>query len=154
VSSDKSSDEIFEDLYKRYYRAVVSIFVRRGFSFDEARDLAQATFVRVYKSMEAYRGDAEWAYLREVATRVGLNEIRYRQAGRRKVETMAIDDIDTLPHLAEENPMTGERPRSALDEVLDEERTAQVRDRSCRFRRRRCSVPGRDPRWQRPLPRA
>ncbi len=125
-SQDSAS---FDDLYQRYYRAVVSVFVRRGFSLDEARDLAQTTFVRVYKGWKDYRGEAEWSYLLATANRVGHNELRYRQAERRNVETTPLDDdMDHLPHLAEVNLMTGERPASALDEVLAKEKTRQMHE--------------------------
>lgn len=129
MQRNPDSDLVFEKLYRRYYRAVVTVFVRRGFSLDEARDLAQTTFVRVYNGMEAYRGEAEWAYLLETANRVGHNEIRYRQAEKRKMEiTSPEDDLDHLPRLDEVNPVTGERPASALDEVLAKERTRQMRE--------------------------
>ncbi len=129
MASPSPTPPTFEDLYQRYYRAVVSVFVRRGFSTDEARDLAQTTFVRVYQGWKDYRGDAEWSYLLATANRVGHNEIRYRQAESRKVETASLnEDMDHLPRLAEVNPMTGKRPASALEQTLAREKTQQMRE--------------------------
>lgn len=127
--SPSRSSTSFEDLYERYYRAVVSVFLRRGFTLEEARDLAQTTFVRVYENWKDYRGEAKWSYLLATANRVGHNEIRYRQAERRRGETTSLrDDTDHLPHLAETNLMTGERPPSAAEQILEKEKTRQIRE--------------------------
>jgi RNA polymerase sigma-70 factor (ECF subfamily) len=86
-------DAQFEDLYRRYYRAVVSYFVRLGFSRDDARDLAQDTFVRVYRNMSTYRGDAEWTYLETTARRVALNERRRRGTRSRAGVEVPVDGV-------------------------------------------------------------
>lgn len=119
----------FEDLYKRYFRAVTSVFLRRGFSRDESRDLAQTTFFRVFRKWESYRGEAAWSYLLSTANRVGHNELRYRQAEKRDVETTPLNDhTDHQSALAEVAPMTGQPPPSALDQILSKERTRQMRE--------------------------
>ena len=55
----RHQDERFSDLYDRYYRRVVAFLVRFGVAPDDASDLAQDVFVRVYEHMDDYRGDAQ-----------------------------------------------------------------------------------------------
>jgi RNA polymerase sigma-70 factor (ECF subfamily) len=126
--NDQDTDRLFADLYERYYRAVFSYFVRHGFSREDARDLAQTTFFRVYRTMEGYRGDAEWSYLVETAKRVRLNEFRYRRAEKRKVEITSLDAMEHLPSVAHLNPASEERPASPLEEVLKRETTRELRE--------------------------
>ena len=102
-------DAQFEDLYRRYYRAIVSFFIRLGFWRDDARDLAQDTFVRVYRSMATYRGEAEWTYLETTARRVALNELRRRGTGRRAGVEIPLDGVTS----ADSGPLA--------DEVLSQE---------------------------------
>jgi RNA polymerase sigma factor (sigma-70 family) len=75
----------FEDLFNRYYRAIVSYLVRDvGLSREDARDLAQDTFTRVYESMDRYRGEAEWAFLKTTAHNLAANHFRRQGAAIRK----------------------------------------------------------------------
>lgn len=85
-------DGWFERLYKKYYPGVVADFVRKGFTPEEARDLAQDVFVRVYKHMDTYRGDAsERTWLFRIVHNVWANEIRSRGADMRKGHTISLD---------------------------------------------------------------
>lgn len=118
-----SKDHLFEELVQRYYQAVVSVFERRGFSLDEARDLAQKTFLRVYENMEDDREDLPpWSFVLRTATNVGHNWIEYLLAEKRNVKaTTSLDDMDPLPHLSEVGLMPGGRPAPPLEEVLVKE---------------------------------
>lgn len=95
-------DKQFEELYQ-YYPAVVSLLRELGFDLDDARDLAQQVFVRVYEHMESYRGESRWSYLQKVTRRLAYNEIRDRHAIKRKgihiatEEILELDDDRTLP---------------------------------------------------------
>lgn len=80
MADDK--DQRFEKLFA-YYGAVVHYFIRLNFSSDEARDLAQEVFVRVYEHMDAWREDAHWSYLKTAAQRLAANTIRDRKAAKR-----------------------------------------------------------------------
>ncbi|HEX6161644.1 MAG TPA: RNA polymerase sigma factor [Thermoanaerobaculia bacterium] len=86
-------DERFEDLYRRYIRRLVSYLVHRGFTVEEARDLAQETFLRVYRGMGAYRGEAEWGYIQITANHVIANHLRDSSAQKRKVTKVDLDDV-------------------------------------------------------------
>jgi len=85
-------DTRFEDLYRRYYDRVCTFFIAFGFPREQARDLAQDVFVRVYRSMPDYRAEAEWSYLETTARRVALNEIRTKKATKHNADTISVDD--------------------------------------------------------------
>lgn len=87
------NDRRFESLFRRYYKRVVSFLMHLGFPIDDARDLAQETFLRVYRNMDAYRGDAEWTFLRTTAHNLVKNRFRDQSAQKRKVTKVAIADI-------------------------------------------------------------
>lgn len=69
--------DAFKALYAKYFRRVVRYFMR-GFhmSEEDAQDLAQETFVRIFRKLHEYRGDAEWAYVETTALHVGCNRLR------------------------------------------------------------------------------
>ena len=72
-----SEQEHFQEMYGRYFHRLVRYF-ERAFHVPEedAHELAQETFIRFYRGMTEYRGDAEWAFLQMVAHRVAINRIR------------------------------------------------------------------------------
>lgn len=98
MGNEKERD--FERLF-RYYPAVLAFMKRSGFSPDEARDLAQDVFTRVYEYMDAYRGQADWAYVKTVARTVALNEIRSRSAQKRAA---ILEPEDRLAAVADRGP--------------------------------------------------
>jgi RNA polymerase sigma-70 factor (ECF subfamily) len=83
-------DRNFQDLYQ-YYRRVVYFFKQRGFSEEDARDLAQKVYIRVYKGMDTYRAEAKWNYLEKTARRLAINELRDAAAKKRSA-VMVSDD--------------------------------------------------------------
>ena len=88
-------DDRFETLYA-YYGAIVSFLIKQGFPREDARDLAQDVFVRVYEHMETYRADAKWSFLTQVARRLGLNAIRAKHTAKREVELAPEEDLAKL----------------------------------------------------------
>nr|HRC84887.1 RNA polymerase sigma factor [Thermoanaerobaculia bacterium] len=88
--------EHFQDLYRQYFPQVVLFFQRRRFSYEESLELAQDTFVRVYKGMEDFRQEAQvktWIF------RIALNTLlnRRRDLGahkRRAVEVPLETGLD------------------------------------------------------------
>lgn len=85
-------DQQFETLFA-YYDRVVLFFKRLNFSPEDARDLAQEAFVRVYEHMDAWRGDSRWSYLQQVARRIAINAIRDRNAAKRKAILVSDDAL-------------------------------------------------------------
>jgi RNA polymerase sigma-70 factor (ECF subfamily) len=76
----------FDELFARYYDRMVRFLISLRFPPEEARDLAQDTFLRVYAHRDQWRGEAEWAYLEAAVRNVASNAIRARLAKKRFAE--------------------------------------------------------------------
>jgi RNA polymerase sigma-70 factor (ECF subfamily) len=94
------NNDRFRLLYVKYYRRVVVFYVRVfRLSDEDARDLAQDTFIRFFEAMDEYRGDAEWAFIEQIARNVGLNRVRALHTAKRSGPTVDIDDPDVARHV-------------------------------------------------------
>lgn len=94
---------------------------------EEARDLTQETFLRVFQSIDRFRGDADlktWIY------RIAINQARnrWRWWRRRKREsTLSLD----VPDARDEQPLSARLQSGSIDpeqETLAHEREAALRD--------------------------
>jgi len=62
-------------------------------SGDEADDVGQETFIRFYRSLDSFRGEASLkTWLQRIATNLSLNALKRRQRGLRRFLDM--DDAD------------------------------------------------------------
>lgn len=113
--------EQFEKLYQRYFDRAVAFIMSLGVSREDARDLAQDTFVRVYRSMEQYRRDAEWAYIQTTARRLRLNKLRDELAQKRKVSLTLLTE-EELGNVADRK--LSPEQLAAIHESLDRARAA------------------------------
>lgn len=134
-------DDEFEQLFERYYPRVSSFFARRGFSRDESEDLAQKTFLKIYRSWERHRrrydpvpearpeaweryqkDETSWIFT--IALNTWRNELRRRGAGKRDaplVRLTVLQDVGWEPSGREENPEVkymGKQRRRLLEEGL------------------------------------
>lgn len=121
---------LFERLFDRYRRRMVTYaykFVRRR---DRAEELAQDVFIRVY-TCKTYRPDAPFrAWLYQVATRVCLNEVRRREYSV-KLEALDREPADSVgPDGALEGAQLSQRLMQRLAELPEKQRAAFV---MCRF---------------------
>ncbi|HEX2123569.1 MAG TPA: RNA polymerase sigma factor [Thermoanaerobaculia bacterium] len=113
------TDRTFE-LFERYYaRTVHYLIAQFGFARPDAEDLAQDAFLRVLKSNEAFRGGAEWAFIRTTAHNVAVNWIRDRKAAKRRGVSVSIDDLGEFRDGA----------RGADDALVRREETNAIRKR-------------------------
>lgn len=69
-------------------------------SQEDAEELAQDVFVRFYKALDEYRGEAEWAYLESIALNVARNRIRAQNTAMRNGVIVNIDDPAHVDRLA------------------------------------------------------
>lgn len=116
-----------EELYRKYYRPVVYYFARRGCSREESRDLAQETFLRVYKNKGTFRGESsEVTWLFQIAANLFKNTLRSHS-------TLKRDGFEVpLEAAGVENGMIQEiccgHEGGALDIILIEERARILRE--------------------------
>lgn len=110
-----SRDERFESLYRRHYARVWRYYRACRVADDEAHDLAQDAFKRLYERMDQVRGEDEWPFLQAVARSVLLNKIRDQKTAKRHTNIVEIDAPDFAHELAApEEPDYAERQHEAL----------------------------------------
>ena len=89
---DLKRHQRFRALYEEHYARTVSYLRHLGLSRDESRDLAQDVFLRVYRGLAEYRGEApEGAWIRRIARNLFLNAMRDGETQKRKGQEVPID---------------------------------------------------------------
>ena len=110
-------------IFEAFHGRVAGFFRSRGFGEDEALDLTQETFVRVFQSMGDLRSEASLApWILRIAANVWKNEIRFRKAGKRDAREVSLDDAETEGEVAEVAALEGTESPDPLEEVLSAER--------------------------------
>lgn len=90
----------FEDVFKKHYKPIFAFFFSQGAHSEDCQDLAQETFLRLFRSQEDFRGETSIRrWLRQIAINVWRNELRRRRAKKRDVPEVSLEDI--LRRLAE-----------------------------------------------------
>lgn len=85
-------DASFEELFRKYKRVVLSFFTKRGFTRQEAEDLTQIVFLRVYKGRELFRGESRFStWLFQICANVFRNHLRDRSTQKRDAEEVSIE---------------------------------------------------------------
>jgi RNA polymerase sigma-70 factor (ECF subfamily) len=123
-----ADEDTFRRQFEQYYRPVVRLLMRYGFAAEEARDLAQDTFLRVFQHIRQRRDDEGHftSYLFTVTRRVALNALRERMAAKRQGLEVSLDE--TVPERTSPIP-GGPDPKAGgpLAEAIDEERLRHLR---------------------------
>lgn len=79
----QGDEDAFAEIVRRYKNPIVNYLYRFLNDYEEAVDLAQETFVRVYFAIERYhRGFAFSTYIYRIATNLAISEIRRRRRRR------------------------------------------------------------------------
>ncbi len=100
-------------LVERHEGAVAAVVVGMLGPGDEADDVGQETFIRFYRSLNSFRGDASLkTWLQKIATNLSLNALKRRKRGLRRFIDM--DDADeSAPQLQSD----GAAQQTALGDV-------------------------------------
>ena len=114
----------FESVYKRHYARMLRFF-RQVFRLSEAdaKELTQDSFIRFYKRMDEYDGQAEWALLEEIARNVGLNRIRSVSTIKRgRIHPESLDDGESPKDAVDD------KQRHPIDTMIETEQLRQLRE--------------------------
>lgn len=108
--------EAFERLISQYEKKVYNVAYRLTGNHEDAGDVAQEAFLRVYNSLPEFRGDSSFAtWLFRIVNNACLDELRKRK--RQRVtsldESVEVDDGEVVRQFAD--PSDG--PEQALDRV-------------------------------------
>ena len=81
IEATKQGDEAaFAEIVNRYRNPITNFLYRFLNDYEEAVDLAQETFVRVYFAIERYHTDYAFStYIYRIATNLAISEIRKRK---------------------------------------------------------------------------
>ena len=117
-------EESYRLLFDRFHRPLFRFFERRGFSTEECQDLIQETFLRVYRGVESFRGEARWEHwLFRIASNTAIKAVRHRTAGKRagrEVPFEGEEAVDAPAAAAGGSPRGAEAP-APLRQLLGKE---------------------------------
>lgn len=111
----EGDEHAFTELVLRHQREVYRLAFRLSGNHEDANDLSQEAFVRVYRSLARFRGESSFrTWLYRIVMNVSLNHIR--RAKREHMSSLATDGSEFAVAVA---------PR-ALDELVRGERSEQL----------------------------
>src|SRR4051794_39111601 len=118
-------DGAFEELVERYQHRLVAVMNHLVGNPEEAEDLAQEVFLRVYRARKKYRPRSKFStWLFTIANNLALNSLRARQ--RKPVVPLAARDSGPLgPRPAEQ--LVRDQGTGPVKKVERQELAAQVR---------------------------
>lgn len=113
-------DGAFRLLVERHMKQAYNVAYGFVSDHEDAQDVAQEAFVRVYQSIGTFRGDAVFStWLYKIVMNLSLNRIRQRKSkGHREVElTDRVIDGTADHHVPEQEPEMRLRLERALHEL-------------------------------------
>ncbi len=116
----------FEQLVQQYQHRLVGVMHHLVGNAEEAEDLAQEVFLRVYRSRKKYRPRAKFStWLFTIANNLALNHLRSRQ--RKPVVPLAVRDSGPLgPRPAEQ--LVRDRASQPVQHLQQQELAALIRE--------------------------
>lgn len=106
----------FEQLIAQYEKKVYNLAFRLTGNHEDASDVAQEAFIRVYNSLPEFRGDSSFAtWLYRIVNNVGMDELRKRKRQRATSldDTVTVEDGEMTRQLAD----SAGGPEQALERV-------------------------------------
>ncbi len=116
-------EESFRLLFERFYGPLFRFFEHRGFSTEECQDLIQETFLRVYRGIEAFRGESRWEHwLFRIAANTAGKAWRHRAAAKRAGQAVPLEEKDEEESAPAAEGIIGDaRAPAPLRRLLDKE---------------------------------
>lgn len=134
VRESEAQNDVFEEVFERYYRPISYYFSRRGFSADESRELTQETFLRAYKGWEQFRPEQERGWIFTIAANIYRNVVRNRHTQKRDAQVQPLAlliEAGQEPPSAEADPETQLRHKQRQNLVLEALLELPPRMRQC-----------------------
>jgi RNA polymerase sigma-70 factor (ECF subfamily) len=143
IAQSRAGDRAaFETLVRMHDRSVLRLALRLVRSEEEARDIYQESFLKAYRGLGQFRGDAAFStWLLRIVTTVCLDHLRRRAAR---------PDAVPLEPRTGSGRAPGDAPRAAIDEPRDDhpgsdpERTFQRREIGRRIAAALAGLPERE----------
>ncbi len=123
-AAKRGDEDAFAEIINRYRNQITNYLYRFLNDYEEAVDLAQETFVRVYFAIERYHTDYAFStYIYRIATNLAISEIRKRKR-RRLVSLTGLFQFDDERQTQEFQPPDG-KPLP-LENLIESEQTATI----------------------------
>lgn len=124
IEATKNGDEAaFAEIVRRYKNPITNYLYRFLNDYEEAVDLAQETFVRVYFAIDRYHtGYAFSTYIYRIATNLAISEIRKRKR-RRILSLTGLFQADKDDDSEFQPPDERALP---VDELIEDERSRVI----------------------------
>lgn len=135
-AAQRGDAEAFEALVRAYDQNVLRIALNLLRSPEDARDIYQEAFLRVYKNLHTFRFDCSFhTWLYRIVTNICLDHLRKRKV--RREESTVVDTpegpLDRIDHYAQDSP-GGDPERHAWNQQLHEKIGTALEDLSPRER--------------------
>ena len=106
-AAQRGDQDAFERLVREYDRSVLRLAMNLLRSPDEARDVYQEAFLKVYRNLRSFRFDCSFhTWLYRIVTNVCLDHLRRRKV--RKEESTVVETpdgpVDQVTRIVEEGP--------------------------------------------------
>lgn len=113
-----------ERVYKLHARGVRNFFLRKSFAAEDARDLTQEVFLRVFRGLDSFRFESRFeTWLFEIADHVCQNELRRRGTGKRRGVEISLETGGQVGEAEDPAPVEPPpAPPTALGDILEHER--------------------------------
>lgn len=120
VESVKAGDmDSFDPLLRRYEGKIYNYLLRLSGSLDDARDLTQDTFLKVFRGLESFRGDSKFStWLYRIASNTFLQS--KRRGKFEPEELMSIEGMTGEPEVSAGEPLP-EWAQNPVDKLLQQE---------------------------------
>lgn len=85
-------EKSFSEAYSEFYGPVVGFFMVRGFGHEDAAELAQDTFLQVFRNWDQFRHDSGlFTWILGIAKNIYLRKIRTSTADKRSAQVISLD---------------------------------------------------------------
>lgn len=134
-ASQKGDIESFEKLISNYQKKVFNIAFRMMQNYDDAYDVSQEVFIRVFKAIKKFRGQSSFStWLYRVTTNACLDELRRKKNSKNVISLdqeiqledgevfFQIEDNRLTPELAAEENELVNVVREAITKLPDDYR--------------------------------
>lgn len=90
----KGQGELYEEIIKRYKNNIYSLCMRMVRNSEDAKDLAQDTFIKAYQNLEKYNPEYKFStWIFKVASNLCIDHLR-----KTKTQNLPYDDKISMPH--------------------------------------------------------
>ncbi|MGB9682478.1 MAG: sigma-70 family RNA polymerase sigma factor [bacterium] len=128
----KGNDDAFRDLIRRYQRYVLNLVYRTIGDTNDAEDIAQEVFIKVYKSIRGFKGESKFStWISKITVNVCMDKLREKSKNKEEdIEEEAwntfTQPVNFSPEVMAERHELQETIKKAIESLPEELRAAFV----------------------------